>query len=101
LVQLQSILFDRSDTGRRLEDGAARELLADLRLDHVIDSIAGDRDEYDLRPLFLTQLRSVDSINYRQEVFRDLDNPALVAHLRTFARKIGRASWRERVCAYV
>jgi DNA mismatch repair ATPase MutS len=88
LVQFQSILFDRSDTGRRLEDGAARELLADLRLDHVIDSIAGDRDEYDLRPLFLTQLRSVDSINYRQEVFRDLDNPALVAHLRSFARTL-------------
>jgi DNA mismatch repair protein MutS len=87
-VQFQSILFDRSDAGRRLDEGAARELLADLRLDHVIDSITGDRDEYDLRPLFLTPLGSVDSINYRQDVFRDLEDPALVAHMRAFSKTL-------------
>ncbi len=87
-MQFQSILFDRSDAGRRLDEGAARELLADLRLDHVIDSIADDRDEYDLRPLFLTPLSSVDSINYRQDVFRDLEDPALVAHIRAFSKTL-------------
>ena len=85
-MQFQSILFDRSGAGKRLGDAVALELLADLRLDHVLDSIADDRDEYDLRPLFLTPLSSVESINYRQDVFRDLEDPALVAHVRTFSR---------------
>jgi DNA mismatch repair ATPase MutS len=88
VVPFQSILFDRSDAGRRLDEGAAREFLADLRLDHVIDSITDDRDEYDLRPLFLTPLSSVDSINYRQDVFRDLEDPALAAHVRAFSKTL-------------
>ena len=87
-MDFQSILFDRPDAGRRLDDAAARELLADLRLDHVVDSIAGDHDEYDVRPLFLTPLQTVDSVNYRQDVFRDLEDPAVVAHLRVFARTL-------------
>ena len=85
-MQFRSILFDRSDAGRRLDEGAAGELLADLRLDQVIDSIADDRDEHDLRPLFLTPLSSVDSINYRQEVFRDIEDAALVGHISAFSR---------------
>ena len=85
-MQFGSILFDRSDAGRRLDEGAASELLADLRLDHVLDSIADDRDEHDLRPLFLTPLTNVGSINYRQDVFRDLEDAALVAHVRAFSR---------------
>ena len=87
-MDFQSILFDRPDAARPLDDGAARELLADLRLDHVIDSIADDRDEYDLRPHFLAPLRNVDSVNYRQDVFRDLEDPALVGHLRAFAKTL-------------
>lgn len=87
-MEFQSILFNRSDASRRLDEDAARELLADLRLDHVIGSITGDRDEYDLRPLFLTRLSSVDSINYRQDVFRDLEDPALVAHIRAFSKTL-------------
>jgi hypothetical protein len=85
-VQFQSILFDRAEAGRRLDEGAARELFADLRLDHVLESIADERDEYDLRPLFLTPLVSAESVNYRQDVFRDLEDPALAAHIRAFSK---------------
>ncbi len=87
-MHFQSILFDRPDAGRRLDDAAAAELLADLRLDHVVRSIADERDEYDLRPLFLTPLGSVDSVNYRQDVFRDLEDPALAAHIRAFSKDL-------------
>lgn len=87
-MEFQSILFDRPGASRRLADDAARELLADLRLDHVVDSIAEDRDEYDLRPLFLTPLGNVDSIEYRQEVFRDLEDPDLAARIRTFSKAL-------------
>jgi DNA mismatch repair protein MutS len=87
-VTFQSILFDRPDAGRRLDEASAAELLADLRLDHVIASVVGEADEYRLRPLFLTPLLSVDSIEYRQGVFRDLEDPALVAHIRVFARRL-------------
>jgi DNA mismatch repair protein MutS len=85
-VTFQSILFDRPDAGRRMEDESAAELLSDLRLDYVVHSIATDRDEYDLRPLFLMPLGNVASVNYRQDVFRDLEGPALAAQVRTFSK---------------
>jgi DNA mismatch repair protein MutS len=87
-VPFQSILFDRPDAGRRLNEPVARELLADLRLDRVVASITDDRDEYDLRPLFLMPLDNVPSVEYRQDVFRDLDDPALVAHIRAFSKRL-------------
>jgi DNA mismatch repair ATPase MutS len=83
-----SILFDRPDVGRSLDEGTARELLADLRLDQVIDSIAVDGDEYQLRSLFLAPLDNVDSIKYRQDVFRDLEDPSLMAHIRAFSKRL-------------
>jgi hypothetical protein len=39
-----------------------------------------------LRPLFLTPLVSAESVNYRQDVFRDLEDPALAAHIRAFSK---------------
>lgn len=94
-MPFQSILFDRPDAGRRLDEGVAHGLLADLRLDRVIGSIVDDADEYDLRPLFLTPLGNTDSITYRQDVFRDLENPALVAHIDAFSR--GLSSMRDQL----
>lgn len=52
----------------------------DLALDQFVDAVTAGREQYELRPYFATQPRSVQTIDYRQDVFRDLDGqPALDA----------------------
>jgi DNA mismatch repair protein MutS len=46
---------------------------ADLNLDQLIAAILGGRDEYELKPFFHTPLRDVRAVEYRHEVFRDLE----------------------------
>jgi DNA mismatch repair protein MutS len=63
-----------------------RSFARDLNLDQVVAAIAGDREERDLiaQTLF-GHLRDADTVRYRQEVFRDLDNPALLGEIQCFA----------------
>jgi DNA mismatch repair protein MutS len=87
-VTFHSILFDRPAVAGTPDTAATAEMLTDLRLDQVIASVVGDADEYNLRPLFLAPLTSVESVEYRQGVCRDLEDAALVAHVRAFARRL-------------
>jgi DNA mismatch repair protein MutS len=68
--------------GRSADPGCAR----DLNLDQIIAAVAGDREERDLIATILhTPLRDAGTVRYRQEVFRDLDDPALGKAVRRFA----------------
>ena len=73
------------------EQQTERSFARDLNLDQLVAAIAGQREERDLitRVLF-GQLHDPDDVRYRQEVFQDLEDPALFG-------EIGRASCRERV----
>ncbi len=68
----RSILFAN---GADLAAETAREpgFFADLNLDQAVATITSDKDEYDLKPFFYIPLNSVDAVNYRQEIFRDLE----------------------------
>jgi DNA mismatch repair protein MutS len=70
------------DDERRVDE----QTLRDLHLDHIVDAItAGAEDPGRLTTLLYRPLRDVDSIRYRQEVFQDLDKPAVNDALRRFA----------------
>jgi len=84
----RSIVFDRPDAGSVLEGREALGVLIDLNLDQIIASITAGREEYNLQPLFCTPLLHVETVNYRHDIFRDLDNPALLGHIETFAQKM-------------
>jgi DNA mismatch repair protein MutS len=58
----------------------------DLNLDQAVEGIVAGREEYDLEPFFHTPLRDLEAIRYRQEVFRDLEDPALGGCVRRFAQ---------------
>ena len=58
----------------------------DLSLDQVVEGILAGRAEYDLTPFFHTPLRDLEAIRYRQEVFRELENPALTGCVQRFAQ---------------
>ena len=84
-----SILCDRNS-----EDLATAfvepDCFKDLLLDQIVDSITVERDVYQLRPYFYTPLVHLDSIAYRQAVFRDLEDRTFVLHLGVFARHMQR-----------
>jgi DNA mismatch repair protein MutS len=60
--------------------------VSDLNLDQIVGSIVGDREEHDfLTPLLYQQLHDIDTVHYRHEVFRDLEDRALFERMKHFA----------------
>jgi DNA mismatch repair protein MutS len=70
----------------------APEYFHDLRLDRIVGSITATREPYRLVPFFWHPLPTVDAIQYRHEVFRDLEQSALVDPLHAFAKDM-RKMW--------
>ena len=86
--QFRSILFGGEDA----DVDAVQEppFFRDLNLDQVIGSIISGRDEYDLKPFFYLPLREVAAVEYRHEVFRDLEVEEVGAAVRAFAAEMRR-----------
>ena len=57
----------------------------DLNLDQITASVTAGLDGYHLEPFFYAPLSGPDEISYRHEVFRDLDDTALLEQVRAFA----------------
>jgi DNA mismatch repair ATPase MutS len=83
-----SILFDRPERSIGVDDRKCPEIFADLNLDQIVDSITADRDEYNLKPYFYTPLRDVETVTYRHNVLRDLEDPSVPGYVRSFAEKM-------------
>jgi DNA mismatch repair protein MutS len=63
------------------------EYFRDLNLDQVVAGVAAkDPDAELVTPVLCAHVRDVDTVRYRQEVFFDLENRELLAHLRQFAQ---------------
>lgn len=86
----RSILFDGCDSDAELGSKGQPEFFTDLNLDQIVESITAGRDEYNLKPFFYAPLKSVEAIHYRQDVLRDLENPALLECVRSFADEMKR-----------
>lgn len=82
-----SLLFREIPGAREArERDEDRSFARDLNLDQVVAAIAGDREERDLiTETLFGHLRDADTVRYRQEVFRDLDNSALLGEIQRFA----------------
>jgi len=85
-MTFHSILFERSD--EKLINQASGEpvFFVDLNLDQIVDTITAGKQEYNLKPFFYTSLSDTDTIQYRHEIMRDLENIDLFDHIRAFAR---------------
>jgi DNA mismatch repair protein MutS len=85
-VHFPSLLFEKPPgAGETPEEDTHRSFARDLNLDQVASAIARDREQRDLitRVLF-SPLHDAGAVRYRQEVFRDLDEPALFDAARDF-----------------
>lgn len=80
---IPSVLF--LDGARALDDTTieAPECFGDLNLDQAVDEIVGRRDS--LRPHFHRHAASIEEVAYRQDVFRDLEDPQVLAAINSFA----------------
>jgi DNA mismatch repair protein MutS len=71
------------------EDDADRSFVGDLYLDQIVDGAAGDREERELIAALLSQpVRHIGTLQYRHEVFGDLEDPALFTGARQFAEQM-------------
>jgi hypothetical protein len=71
-------------------EGPEPPFMADLNLGAVVDSILAGRGEYALRPLFHQPLADADAVEFRHEVFRDLEMDAVRAPVGAFAHEMRR-----------
>jgi hypothetical protein len=99
--QFPSLLFKEAPgTPQAREEATDRTFARDLNLDQIVSAIAGDREQRDLitRVLF-SPLRDAEAVRYRQDVFRDLDDPALSDAARDFADRMSKVDARLRQLA--
>ena len=87
---LPSVLFADApgarETGGHDED---RSFARDLNLDQMVAAIAGDREERDLiTETLFGHLRDADAVRYRQELFRDLEDPGLLGEVQRFTDRM-------------
>ncbi len=82
-----SLLYQEAPPdGDASEQDADRSFAPDLNLDQIVAAIVGDREEGDLiTKVLFGHLRDADAVRYRQEVFQDLDHPALFEEVQRFA----------------
>jgi DNA mismatch repair protein MutS len=66
-----------------------RSCARDLNLDQIVAAVAGDREERDLiATVLFSPLRDAAAVRYRQQVFRDLEDPDLADAVRRFTGKM-------------
>lgn len=90
-----SILFNHSDVGQDICAQDTPDYFSDLNLDQIIESVTTSLDEYALKPFFFSPVEDIDTIEYRHEVFRDLENSSLYRCICSFAERMRRM----RACA--
>src|SRR5579875_3142864 len=83
--RFRSILFQEAPIAQEVTVTEEPDFFSDLNLDQLLDSIVQGSEEYDLKPFFNIQLRSIDAIAYRHEAFRDLENHGLLDCVQSFA----------------
>ncbi len=80
-----SILFNSNADGTIKEKQTSPVFFTDLNLDQIIDAVTASKAEYNLKPFFYTPVSSVDTIRYRHEIMKDMENETLKRFIRSFA----------------
>ncbi|MBA1335586.1 MAG: MutS domain protein, family 5 [Firmicutes bacterium] len=89
-MTFRSILFKKTEDGIKEETLEAPAFFVDLNLNQIIDAITAGKNEYNLKPFFYTPLKDIDTIQYRQEVMKDLENKTLFEYIKSFAKKMNK-----------
>jgi len=88
-MNFESILFKNADYCKIEETAEEQDFFIDLNLNQIIDSVTSSRqEEYNLRPFFYFTLHDIDSISYRQEIMKELENKTLFDSIKKFSQEM-------------
>lgn len=83
-----SILFPTEQAFLKPRGTAIPEYFKDLRLDQIIEPLLSGRKAYGLEGFFLTPLQETETLSYRQEVMRELENTNIRWWIRSFSQDV-------------
>ena len=90
-----SILYE-TDLPPQLPDQVpAPDFFVNLNLDQVVAAIVARRDEYNLKPFFHAPPPDLETVHYRHEVMRDLEQDTVIDFIKAFSAKM--RSMREQI----
>ncbi len=97
IPRFQSLLSEFSGSRPAAEEAGQPGFFRDLNLDQIVEAITAGRDEYDLKSFFHTRLTKLTAIEYRHEIFRDLERADLFQSIKSFSAQM--QSMRARLAA--
>jgi DNA mismatch repair protein MutS len=88
----QSVLFAHPEDRDQGGPATAPDFFSDLNCDKIVNGITSgkEKEEYNLKPFFYHSLHTVDAIQYRQEVMRDLEHAPLFQKVISFSGEMRR-----------
>ncbi len=87
-MTFRSILFEGDADNALAQKPEPPAFFSDLYLDQIVDAITSRKQEYNLKPFFYAPLGDPQTVEYRQQVMRDLEDATLMDHVQAFAGKM-------------
>jgi len=85
---LHSLLYLKNKCYPTEETTEACPFVIDLNLNQIIDTVTAGKDEYNLKPFYYGPLNDSETIQYRQEIARDVEDETLLENIKSFAQKM-------------
>jgi len=86
-MAFQSILFINAEDITNVDLLNEPVFFKDLNIDQIIDAITFGRNEYNLKPFFYKSPINKETIVYRQEIMKELENNSLFMSVKSFSEK--------------
>ncbi len=87
-MTFHSILVEAAERDQLAEPVKMPEFFADLNLDQIIDAITAGKEEYNLKPIFYTPAKDLETIRFRHATMRDLENKVLLERVTSFSKQM-------------
>jgi hypothetical protein len=90
-ARLPSVLFPAEESIPITLSNSPPDYFGDLNLGQIVTSITRGKTEYCLEPYFFSPLHNVAAVEFRQEVMREVQNPAIKTIISNFAQTMRRS----------